>query len=198
LRASTSRWAKRMFAFPAGKARSFTRARQRRRRKRSPMSWRKRQAVVASYSKPDAWRQSCFTGSASSASGDPRREPAVLPVQSRHFLERTDCESLRLWGPGFADALVGCEASEGVEPSGEVIGVNKVAQMNSRLIVGLVEVAFDGRILDRAVHPLSLAVIRSEVRRRLAVRPFPKGRRRYSEPIWDRGAGSTKVRAGRP
>jgi hypothetical protein len=30
--------------------------------------------------------------------------------------------------------------------------------MNSQLIVGLVEVAFDGRILDGAVHPLDPAV----------------------------------------
>ena len=36
------------------------------------------------------------------------------------------------------------------------------------------------------------------IRRRLAVRQFSKGRRRYGKPILDtRGAGSTKVRAGR-
>ena len=40
--------------------------------------------------------------------------------------------------------------------------------------MGLVEVAFDGRVLDRAVHPLGLAVIRYEIRRRLAVRLFPE------------------------
>ena len=34
----------------------------RRRRRRSPANWRKRRAVVGSYSRPDAWRQSCFTG----------------------------------------------------------------------------------------------------------------------------------------
>jgi len=65
---------------------------------------------------------------------------------------------LRLRSPGFADELVGGEASEGLEASGEVIGVDEVAQMNSQLVVGFVEVAFDGRILDGAVHPLDLAV----------------------------------------
>jgi hypothetical protein len=33
-----------------------------RRRKQSQMSWRKRQLVVASCSRPDAWRRSFFTG----------------------------------------------------------------------------------------------------------------------------------------
>ena len=31
---------------------------------------------------------------------------SILAVQSRHFLERTDCESLRLRSPGFADELI--------------------------------------------------------------------------------------------
>ena len=69
--------------------------------------------------------------------------------------------------------------------------------MRAQLIVGFVEVAFDGGVLDRAIHPLDLAIIRYVICRRLAVRLFPKGRRRYGEPILDTGAGSTKVRAGR-
>jgi hypothetical protein len=36
-----------------------------------------------------------------------------------------------------------------------------------------------GRILDGAVHSLELAVIRYEIRRRLAVRLFPEGNRQY-------------------
>ena len=34
--------------------------------------------------------------------------------------------------------LIGGEASEDLEPSGEVIGVNEVAQMSPQLIVGFV------------------------------------------------------------
>jgi hypothetical protein len=64
---------------------------------------------------------------------------------------------LRLGSPGFADELVGSEAFEGLKPSGEVIGVDG-AQMSSQLIVGFVEVAFDGRILDGAVHSFDLPV----------------------------------------
>jgi hypothetical protein len=43
------------------------------------------------------------------------------------------------------------------------------------------------------VEALDDAVIRYEIRRRLAVRLFPKGRRRYGEPIRDEHEG-----AGRP
>ena len=50
-----------------------------------------------------------------------------------------------LGSPGFADELIRGEAFEGVEASGEVIGVDEVAQMRSQLIVGFVEVAFDAR-----------------------------------------------------
>src|SRR3984957_1942560 len=69
--------------------------------------------------------------------------------------------------------------------------------MSSQLIVGLIEVAFDGRVLDGSVHPFDLAVIRYEIRRRLAVRLFPKGRRRYGEPIRDTGRREHEG-AGRP
>ena len=69
---------------------------------------------------------------------------------------------------------------------------------------------FGGAVFRGAVRPgvgpfaqaglgeaLGVAIIRYVIRRRLAVRLFPKGRRRYGEPILDTGAGSTKVRAGR-
>jgi len=65
---------------------------------------------------------------------------------------------LGLGSPGFADELIRGQASEGLEPAGEVIGVDEIAQMSSQLIVGLVEVTFDGCVLDGAVHPLDLTV----------------------------------------
>src|SRR5271154_3267733 len=52
----------------------------------------------------------------------------------------------------------GGEASEGFEPPGEVVGVDEVLQVGSQLVVGLVEVAFDSRVLDRAVHSFDLPI----------------------------------------
>jgi hypothetical protein len=57
------------------------------------------------------------------------------------LLERADFESPRLGSPGIADELVWGEASESLEASGEVIGVDESAQVGSQLVVGLVEVA---------------------------------------------------------
>jgi hypothetical protein len=56
------------------------------------------------------------------------------------LLERADCESLELGSPGFTDELVWREAFEGLEFSGEVIGVDEVAQMGSQLVVGFIEI----------------------------------------------------------
>ena len=81
--------------------------------------------------------------------------------------------------------------------SREIIGGDEVAQMSSQLIVGFIEVAFDGGVLDGAVHSFDLPVIRYVIRRRLAVPLFPKGRRRYGEPILDTGRREHEG-AGRP
>src|SRR4029077_12202720 len=67
-------------------------------------------------------------------------------------------ESLRLGSPCVADELVWGEASESFEASGEVVGVDEVAQVRSQLVVGLIEVAFDGRVLDGAVYSLDLPI----------------------------------------
>jgi hypothetical protein len=68
---------------------------------------------------------------------------------------------LNLWDSevqAFADELVRGGAFEGLEPSGEVVGIDEVAQVGSELLVGFVEVAFDGGVLDRAVHSLDLTI----------------------------------------
>ena len=52
-------------------------------------------------------------------------------------------------------------------------------------------------IEHRLVEPLDDAIIRYVIRRRLAVRLFPKGRRRYGEPILDTGRREHEG-AGRP
>ena len=65
---------------------------------------------------------------------------------------------MALGSPGIADEFVWGEASEGLEASGEVVGVDEVTQVGSQLLVGIVEVAFDGCVLDRAVHSLDLPI----------------------------------------
>jgi hypothetical protein len=65
---------------------------------------------------------------------------------------------VRLRRPSFADEFVGCETSENFEASGEVVGVDEIAQVRSQLVVRLVVVAFDGGVLDGAVHSFDLAV----------------------------------------
>src|SRR5271165_6403976 len=56
--ASISRWMRPTSVFSTAKAWWFARARRRRRQTQSPANWRKRQVVVASCSKRDAWRRS--------------------------------------------------------------------------------------------------------------------------------------------
>ena len=73
-------------------------------------------------------------------------------------MERVKFKSFGLGSPCFADELVGGEAFEGLEPSGEVVGVDEVPQMRAQLVVGLVEGAFDGGVLDRPVHSLDLTI----------------------------------------
>ena len=51
------------------------------------------------------------------------------------------------------------EAPEGSEASGEVVGIDEVAQLGAQLIVRFVEVAFDGCVLDDSVHPFDLAIV---------------------------------------
>ena len=74
------------------------------------------------------------------------------------MLERTDFESLRVGSPGFADELIRCEAAECFEAPGEVVGVDEVGEVASQLLMRLVEVAFDGCVLDGPVHSFDLPV----------------------------------------
>jgi hypothetical protein len=107
-------------------------------------------------------------------------------------VERTKCELFWLDCPSLADELVGGEAVKGLQPPGEVVGGNEVDEMPKELVVGFAVISPSGRVLDGAVHSLGLAVIRYEIRRRLCARLFPKGRRRYGEPIRTRAPGARR------
>ena len=113
------------------------------------------------------------------------------------MLERVESESLGLGCPSFADELVWGEAVKGLQSPGEVVGGDEVGEMPNELKVRFVVISLDGRVLDRPVHPLDLPIIRYVIRQRLAVRLFPKGRRRYGEPILDTGRREHEG-AGRP
>ncbi len=58
----------------------------------------------------------------------------------------------------FADELVGREAFEGLQPSPEVVGADEVGEVVSQLLVVVVVKAFDGCVLDRAVHSFDLTI----------------------------------------
>lgn len=64
----------------------------------------------------------------------------------------------RLVCPGFADGLVRRQAAQGLQTALEVIGGDEVGEVLPELIVAVVVGALDGRVLDRAVHPLDLAI----------------------------------------
>ena len=57
-----------------------------------------------------------------------------------------------------ANELVRSEAFEGFEPSPEVVGADEISEMSTQLIMAVVTGAFDGRLLDRAVHAFDLAI----------------------------------------
>src|SRR6266567_388728 len=73
-------------------------------------------------------------------------------------MERIERESFGLFCPDLADVLVGSEAFEGLQPFGKVISADEVGKMASKLTMSLIVEAFDGRLLDGAVHALDLSV----------------------------------------
>jgi hypothetical protein len=69
--------------------------------------------------------------------------------------------------PAFADRFVGRQTAERLEAAGEVVGGHEVGEVLPKLIGAVVVEAFDGGLLDRAVHPLNLT-IRPGMARRMA------------------------------
>lgn len=65
---------------------------------------------------------------------------------------------MRLGSPSFADKLVGREAFERFQPTAEVVGGAEFRDKPCKLGVFVIVVALDGRVLDRPVHALDVAV----------------------------------------
>jgi hypothetical protein len=59
------------------------------------------------------------------------------------LLERVKSESFWLRSPAFADKLVWCEAFEGLEALGEVVGANEVIEVAAELLMAVVVIALD-------------------------------------------------------
>jgi hypothetical protein len=62
----------------------------------------------------------------------------------------------------FPNELCWCEAFERLEPSGVIVGIDEQIEMSAQLVVVIVEVSFDGSLLDRPVHTLDLAAFRGK------------------------------------
>jgi hypothetical protein len=51
------------------------------------------------------------------------------------LVEGVEFEPMRFLGPGLADGFEWSEAAEGLQPAGEVVGVEEVGQMHPQLLV---------------------------------------------------------------
>src|SRR5437763_10002054 len=87
-----------------------------------------------------------------------RAQAHDLGVWSRHLLDRVEDEATWLFCPGIADVLIGREPFEDLETASEVVGRDEVDQVGSELVVAVIVIAVDGRLFDRAVHPLDLPI----------------------------------------
>jgi hypothetical protein len=75
-------------------------------------------------------------------------------------MDWVESKSKSVWGlrSEFAEIFVGCEAFEGFESSGEVVGLEEVVQVRFELVMGVVEVALNRSVLDGSVHAFDLPV----------------------------------------
>ncbi|CAP57828.1 unnamed protein product (plasmid) [Gluconacetobacter diazotrophicus PA1 5] len=58
----------------------------------------------------------------------------------------------------MTNEFIWSEAAQGLEPAGEIVGGNEVGEVLTQLVMCFVVEALDGGVLDRAVHPLDLAI----------------------------------------
>jgi hypothetical protein len=73
-------------------------------------------------------------------------------------MDRVESKSIWFLLPTFADEFEGREAAESLEPFGEVVGSDEVAEVGAQLVVAVIVVALNRGLFDGAVHPLHLTV----------------------------------------
>ena len=61
--------------------------------------------------------------------------------------------------PDFIDVFVEGETLNGLQPTAEVVGIDKVINLPLELLRPVIVVAVDGSVLDGAVYSLNLSVI---------------------------------------
>ncbi len=74
------------------------------------------------------------------------------------MVEWIEPELTRVFCPAFADVFVRCEAPQGFQPLGEVVGRQESGEVLAKLVVAVVVVAADGRFFERSIHAFDLAV----------------------------------------
>ena len=94
-------------------------------------------------------------------------------------MDGIESKSTGFFLPGFTDELVGSETAEGLEPFGEIVGSDEVAEVISQLVMAVVVVALNRSFLKGAVHALHLAI--------------GPGMIRFSEPVLDTMAAAHSI-----
>lgn len=82
----------------------------------------------------------------------------MIAVHSRHLVVRNDDQPVWLRGPDLGDVFIGRQTAECLQSTGEVVGSHEIGKERSKLIVARGVEAFDGRLFDRAVHPLDFTI----------------------------------------
>ena len=73
-------------------------------------------------------------------------------------MDRIDNESIWLFCPCFADEFVGGKALQGLQAAAVIIGIDEICEVSFELFMAVVVIPFDGRFLDRPVHPFDLTI----------------------------------------
>jgi hypothetical protein len=71
---------------------------------------------------------------------------------------RVDFESARVFCPDAGGVFLGSEPAQGLQAATVIVGVDEALEMLPQFVVAALVVAFEGGVLDGAVHPLDLAI----------------------------------------
>ena len=82
----------------------------------------------------------------------------LLGVQSRHLMDWIESESFGFGSSAFHDERIRCEAAQSLEAATKVVNIHEVGAVVAQLGMVVLGKAFDGRILDGAVHAFGLAI----------------------------------------